>query len=156
MMRIGSSMGNLMAITLTATVIQGINPQPAKAQGAGSGSGSSTVRTLKMTAQFAFRKSDTMAISDDKEVFLEPGKLVNITIGEFKIWAKRSEDRYEGSSLVIDVSDLKTGKRINHVLYQYGNDLHNQFIGGHGFTGLNYVNAPRSKAELQFMCRVSR
>lgn len=155
-MKLGSLMGSLVAITLTATVIQGINAEPAPAQGNGSGSGSSTVRPLKMTAQFAFRKSDTVAISEDKEVPLEPGKLVDITMGEFKIWARRSEDQYEGSSLVIDVSDLKTGKRINHVLYQYGNDLRNQFAGEHGFTGLNYVNAPRSEAELQFMCRVSR
>ena len=28
----------------------------------------------------------------------------------------------------------------------------NQFIGGHGFTGLNYVYHPQSGAELQFWC----
>lgn len=28
----------------------------------------------------------------------------------------------------------------------------NQFIGGHGFTGLNYVYHPASRAELQFWC----
>lgn len=28
----------------------------------------------------------------------------------------------------------------------------NQFVGGHGFTGLNYSYAPGSSAELQFWC----
>ncbi|HUV93017.1 MAG TPA: hypothetical protein VMV80_08020 [Anaerolineales bacterium] len=30
----------------------------------------------------------------------------------------------------------------------------NQFIGGHGFTGLNYSYQPDSGAELQYWCAV--
>ncbi len=30
----------------------------------------------------------------------------------------------------------------------------NQFVGGHGFTGLNYSYAPDSTAELQYWCEV--
>ena len=39
-------------------------------------------------------------------------------------------------------------------LYQLSPDSgpQNQFVGGHGFTGLNYSYAPDSSAELQFWC----
>lgn len=41
-------------------------------------------------------------------------------------------------------------------LYQLPQDAGpvNQFVGGHGFTGLNYVYHPTSTAELQFWCAV--
>jgi len=40
------------------------------------------------------------------------------------------------------------------ILYQLPADSgpQNQFVGGHGFTGLNYSYAPNSTAELQFWC----
>ena len=155
-MRIGSLMWRLVPVVFAFTIIQGINAEPSAAQSNGRGLGAPKNRPLTMTAHFFSRKSDTVAISEDKEVLLEPGKLVKFNIGEFKIWAKRSEDPYEAPSLVIDVSDRKTGKRINHLLYQYGTNLHNQFAGGHGFTGLNYDNAPHSQAELQYWCDVNR
>jgi hypothetical protein len=43
---------------------------------------------------------------------------------------------------------------ITSQLYQLPLDSgpQNQFIGGHGFTGLNYVYHPRTGAELQFWC----
>lgn len=42
-------------------------------------------------------------------------------------------------------------------LYQFNIDSgpQNQFIGGHGFTGLNYRHVPNSDAELQFWCEVN-
>ncbi len=42
----------------------------------------------------------------------------------------------------------------NSQLYQLPLDSgpENQFIGGHGFTGLNYTYHPASSAELQFWC----
>jgi hypothetical protein len=42
----------------------------------------------------------------------------------------------------------------NSQLYQLSLDSgpENQFIGGHGFTGLNYTYHPTSAAELQFWC----
>ncbi len=41
-------------------------------------------------------------------------------------------------------------------LYQLPQDSgpNDQFVGGHGFTGLNYVYHPNSGAELQFWCAV--
>ena len=39
-------------------------------------------------------------------------------------------------------------------LYQLPLDAgpQNQFVGGHGFTGLNYIYHPETRAELQFWC----
>lgn len=46
---------------------------------------------------------------------------------------------------------------LNTTLYQFDIDSgpQNQFVGGHGFTGLNYSYAPNSTAELQFWCESS-
>jgi hypothetical protein len=43
---------------------------------------------------------------------------------------------------------------LHSTLYQLPLDSgpQNQFVGGHGFTGLNYSYAPGSTAELQFWC----
>ncbi len=42
-------------------------------------------------------------------------------------------------------------------LFQFETDSgpQNQFVGGHGFTGLNYNYAPNSTAELQYWCEVN-
>jgi len=42
-------------------------------------------------------------------------------------------------------------------LYQFPTDSgpQNQFVGGHGFTGLTYSYAPTSTAELQFWCEAN-
>ena len=48
-----------------------------------------------------------------------------------------------------------TGETVLHaILYQFEMDSgpQNQFVGGHGFTGLNYSYAPNATAELQFWC----
>lgn len=65
------------------------------------------------------------------------------------------EDAGEGLSLALAVSDAGTGRDIARQLYQIGrsNGLANQFVGGHGFTGLNYVFHPTSPAELQYFCQ---
>jgi hypothetical protein len=52
---------------------------------------------------------------------------------------------------------LDTGAEISRQLFQFDpqNPLENQFIGGHGFTGLNYLFHPDSAAEMQFFCGVA-
>ena len=64
------------------------------------------------------------------------------------------DDEYEGQSLSIYVTDLDTGEEIVRQLYQMDREkgLTNQFVGGHGFTGLTYVYHPRSTAEMQYFC----
>ncbi len=66
------------------------------------------------------------------------------------------EDEFEGLALSVVIVDQETGAEISRQLYQFDpeNFPENQFIGGHGFTGLNYVFHPGSSAEMQYFCRV--
>jgi hypothetical protein len=65
-------------------------------------------------------------------------------------------DQYEGQALYISVIDLETGDELSRQLYQFDSQdpPKNQFIGGHGFTGLNYAYHPKSPAEMQYFCRL--
>ena len=64
-------------------------------------------------------------------------------------------DAGEGRAFAIAVSDAATGAEIARSLYQLSPDgLRNQFIGGHGFSGLVYVFHPSSAAEMQYFCQV--
>ncbi len=70
--------------------------------------------------------------------------------------AQLSDDPGEGPSLLISVTAKDSGGRILSQLYQIdrAKGLRNQFVGGHGFTGLAYVYHPASTAELQYFCGV--
>ena len=62
----------------------------------------------------------------------------------------------EGQSLSIVVSNSTTGAELTRGLYQLDPQigLRDQFIGGHGFTGLAYVYHPASGSEVQYFCLV--
>ena len=64
------------------------------------------------------------------------------------------DDGFEAPSFIVYVYSTSTRRLIEHTLYQFerGTGPANQF-GSHGFTGLNYVRAPGSRAELQYFCR---
>lgn len=66
------------------------------------------------------------------------------------------DDEFEGRALTIEVATLDTDKGIARQLYQFDsqNPVENQFIGGHGFTGLNYVFHPNSPAVVQYFCSI--
>ena len=68
--------------------------------------------------------------------------------------AQFQDDEYEGRALSIAVTNLDSGNEITRQLYQFDpqNPVENQFIGSHGFTGLNYVFQPDSSADMQFFC----
>lgn len=60
-------------------------------------------------------------------------------------------------ALQVWVTDGEGTTVYQSTLYQLPIDSgpQNQFIGGHGFTGLNYSYTPNSSAELQFWCEVN-
>ena len=62
----------------------------------------------------------------------------------------------EGQSLSIAVTDLTTGAELTRGLYQFDSQagLRDQFVGGHGFTGLAYVFHPNGDSEIQYFCGV--
>ena len=96
---------------------------------------------------------------------LQPAPLISFNEGSDKetltfdtmvFDAHFQDDEYEGRALSIAVTDLDTGSDITRQLYQFDqqNPVENQFVGGHGFTGLNYIFQPDSSAEMQFFCSV--
>lgn len=74
-----------------------------------------------------------------------------LDLGEFQFAASYLGDAPEGRSVVVTISS-PSGDVIVRELYQYGDGaaLRNEFVGGHGFTGLRYVYS--QGAELQFFC----
>lgn len=66
-----------------------------------------------------------------------------------------SVDAGEGRAFSVAVSDPTNSAEITRTLYQLSPDgLRDQFVGGHGFTGLVYVFDPLSEAEMQYYCTV--
>ena len=57
----------------------------------------------------------------------------------------------EGPALRLAVTTVGATEELATTLYQLPTDAppHNQFSGGHGFTGLSYVYHPNSRAEIQ-------
>ena len=95
-----------------------------------------------------YRESNTVSFVPENErvIVLGPGDSATETLGSYRFQASFLSDPYEGSSLVIDVGEL-------HWLFQLREVApENQFIGGHGFTGLVYVSYPGTTEELQFFC----
>lgn len=79
---------------------------------------------------------------------------------EFETLAFRGQysgDEFEGWSVSITVTPTETDEEMVRQLYQLDGEqgLRNQFIGGHGFTGLVYVYHPNSTGEMQYFCAVS-
>jgi len=66
------------------------------------------------------------------------------------------DDEYEGRALYIAITGLDETDEISRQLYQFDAEdpPENQFIGGHGFTGLQYVFSPGSTGEIQHFCSV--
>ena len=73
---------------------------------------------------------------------------------DIRFQATLLSDVGEGKSLSIAVTDLAAGAELTRQLYQFDlvQGLRDQFIGGHGFTGLVYVFHPTSGSELQYFC----
>ena len=75
---------------------------------------------------------------------------------DMRIEAAFISDVGEGKSLSIAVTDHNTGAELTRGLYQFDPQagLRDQFVGGHGFTGLAYVFHPSSDSEIQYFCGV--
>ena len=88
--------------------------------------------------------------------FTEGSDSETLTFETMVFEAHFQDDEYEGRALSIAVTDLDTGSNVTRQLYQFDqqNPIENQFVGGHGFTGLNYVFQPDTSAEMQFFCSV--
>lgn len=70
--------------------------------------------------------------------------------------ARFQEDEYEGHALYVTITGIEETDEYSRQLYQFDsqNPPENQFVGGHGFTGLNYVYHPDSHSEMQYYCLI--
>jgi len=79
----------------------------------------------------------------------------SVSGGGFKFSVTYGNDGIEGLVIYTFVYSEPTGKIIEHSYFRFDPQKGpvNQF-GSQGFTGLRYVLAPDSSAELQYICKV--
>ena len=82
----------------------------------------------------------------------EPGDR-SVSSGAFRFRVLYSDDRYEGRGFITYVYSQPGNKLLEEALFQldFGTAPVNQF-GDRSFTGLHYVYAYDSPAELQYWC----
>lgn len=147
-----SNSPKLLAAVLTAAVAgllpSGCGDEPS------AGAGPSP--DIRVSCQAFTRPNVETSIQERKTIRSGPeGDDQSVEIGDFRFRNLLAADEFEGTSLAVYVYPKGKTKAITHSLYQF--DLSkppaNQFPGGHGFTGLIYVNHPDTGAELQFFCK---
>ena len=137
--------GLLIGVTV---LLVGCSPSPEEA-------GGQSVVPVSIDCRVFYRPSVTETLSGESAVTLTTsGDHEIIEFDDMEFSAQYWDDQFEGRSLVISVASPDTGDEVVRQLYQMdrGKSLINQFIGGHGFTGLIYVYHPSSTAELQCFC----
>jgi len=106
-------------------------------------------RTSTVSSDEPLSTSSVFELRHDQKKFSE-------TYTDMEIMAQYYQDDYEGRSMRVSISDPVSGRQLASFLYQFPLDEQpvNQFVGGHGFTGLVYIYHPESPAELQFFCEL--
>ena len=110
---------------------------------------------LTIECHVFYRASLSEGLSEDSPLTLvSGGDQGRVLFDNLAFEAQYNDDEFEGRSLLISIEDAESGDQVVRQLYQMdrGEKLRNQFIGGHGFTGLAYVYHHASGAEMQFFC----
>lgn len=112
---------------------------------------------LSITCTVFARSSVESSVMKRRALRLGPESTIrSVTVGAFRVRAQFAADKFEGRTL--DVFAFAKGRKepLTQEKYQFDpkEDPVNQFTGGHGFTGLLYVNDPTSAAEMQLFCAV--
>jgi hypothetical protein len=78
------------------------------------------------------------------------------TFGDWVAQVSYSDDEFEGRGVSISANPTE-GQGGTSVLYQIDRETppQNEFLGGHGFTGLHYVRHPSGGQTFQFFCTAS-
>ena len=116
--------------------------------------GGSGLLPAAIECQVFYRPSISNSLEGTVITLEEANAREAIAFAEMTFQAQYTVDQGEGRSLSILVADAGTGEEIVRHLYQIDSakGLSNQFVGGHGFTGLAYFYHPTSTAELQYFC----
>ena len=135
-------------LAIAATVLLlGCTPPP-------SASVRPAVVPVRIECQVFYRASTSESLSESSVQLTTDGDVEVIEFDDLGFSASYFDDGFEARALVISITNLDSGDEIARQLNQMdrGKSLINQFIGGHGFTGLIYVNHPSSPGELQYFC----
>lgn len=136
----------LAGLSLVALAACGASPPVGRASG--------------FVCYYAYRPSVTVGISSEGSVSIPDydiaefaGPQGNDLVFHAQYWSG-ADDGERALRLWVTAADID--EPLTSQLYQLPQDSGptDQFAGGHGFTGLNYVYHPDSGAELQFWCAV--
>jgi hypothetical protein len=101
-----------------------------------------------------YRPAAGASFDDEVLTLSTAGDQGTLAFDDMAFGATFLSDAGEGQSLSIVVTDSASGNELARGLYQFDPQagLRDQFIGGHGFTGLTYVYHPASDSEVQYFC----
>jgi hypothetical protein len=113
--------------------------------------------SLSLDCHIAYRSSVTVGIEREETIsFAAANTNQTIAFPELEFYAQywAGLEEWEERGLKVSVSAVNTDEELAAQLYQISKTeaLRNQFEGGHGFTGLNYIYHPTSRAEVQYWC----
>ena len=114
-------------------------------------------RASEIQCHTAYRSNPGGPIETETEVTLtDSDGQQDANFGDLDFHAQYGDGQGDGErSLRLGVSPAGKSDTLTSILFQLPLDggPQNQFVGGHGFTGLHYVYHPDG-AELQFWCQV--
>jgi hypothetical protein len=109
-----------------------------------------------LTCHTAYRPNVSIPIQREDRIALSQFSMTPVTINyaDLAFHAQYISEPGSSPSLNLFVTPPNRTDRLMSVLFQLpqAGAPANQFVGGHGFTGLHYVYHPSSGAELQFWC----
>lgn len=113
-------------------------------------------RAGSITCNTAYRSSTGVPIEREESLtFADSDAVESINFADLTFNAQYSSGEMNNErALRLWVVEAGENVELLSQLYQLPQDSgpQNQFVGGHGFTGLNYAYHPTTGAELQFWC----
>lgn len=116
-------------------------------------------RATSISCHTAYRSSPNIAIEhEDSIIFDDSDERRAAPYADLTFHAQYSSGEMNRErTLRLWVTEAGQTAELFSQLYQLPQNSgpQNQFIGGHGFTGLNYTHHPTTEAELQYWCNAS-
>jgi hypothetical protein len=118
--------------------------------------GEQTAMPYPLTCHTTYRPNTSAPIEHEDQLALTQLTINPLTrrYADLSFHAQYLSEQGTSPSLNLFVTLPNSSERLTSILYQLPQATApaNQFVGGHGFTGLHYVYHPSSGAELQFWC----